>query len=117
MQLACLDLEGVLIPEIWINVAQKTGIDELLVTTREIPDYDELMTRRLGILREHGVTVRDFQEVIEGLSPLEGAKEFLDWLKSEFQVIILSDTFYEFSKPADAAARFPNPVLSQARDR
>ena len=99
MQLACLDLEGVLIPEIWIHVAQKTGIDELLVTTREIPDYDELMTRRLGILREHGVTIRDFQEVIEGLSPLEGAKDFLDWLKSEFQVIILSDTFYEFSKP------------------
>lgn len=107
MQIACLDLEGVLIPEIWINVAQKTGIDELLVTTREIPDYDELMTRRLGILREHGVTIRDFQEVIEGLSPLEGAKDFLDWLKSEFQVIILSDTFYEFSKPLMQQLDYP----------
>ena len=99
MQIACLDLEGVLVPEIWINVAERTGIAALLATTRDIPDYDVLMTQRLRILDEHGLKIGDIQEVIEGLGPLEGALEFLDWLKSEFQVVILSDTFYEFAKP------------------
>ena len=97
--LACLDLEGVLIPEIWIAVAEKTGIKKLRLTTRDIPDYDELMRGRLKILDEHNLKLADIQEVIGTLSPLEGAKEFLDWLKSEFQVIILSDTFYQFAGP------------------
>lgn len=99
VQLACLDLEGVLVPEIWINVARRTGIDALLATTREIPDYDVLMTQRLRILDEHGLKLGDIQEVIDGLGPLEGAVDFLEWLKSEFQVVILSDTFYEFARP------------------
>ena len=99
VEIACLDLEGVLVPEIWINVARKTGIDALLATTRDIPDYDVLMTQRLRILDEHGLKIDDIQEVIEGLGPLDGAVDFLDWLKSEFQVVILSDTFYEFAKP------------------
>jgi len=94
-----LDLEGVLIPEIWIAVAEKTGIKKLRLTTRDIPDYDELMRGRLKILDEHNLKLADIQEVIGTLSPLEGAKEFLDWLKSEFQVIILSDTFYQFAGP------------------
>ncbi len=97
--LACLDLEGVLIPEIWIAVAEKTGIKKLRLTTRDIPDYDKLMRGRLKILDEHNLKLTDIQEVIGTLSPLEGAKEFLDWLKSEFQVIILSDTFYQFAGP------------------
>jgi phosphoserine/homoserine phosphotransferase len=97
--LACLDLEGVLIPEIWIAVAEKTGIKKLRLTTRDIPDYDELMRGRLKILDEHNLKLADIQEVIGTLSPLEGAKEFFDWLKSEFQVIILSDTFYQFAGP------------------
>ena len=107
MQIACLDLEGVLIPEIWINFAEKTGIDALRATTRDIPDYDELMTQRLGILREHNLTIHDIQEVIDGLGPLEGAKDFLDWLKSEFQVVILSDTFYEFADPLMRQLDYP----------
>ena len=97
--LACLDLEGVLIPEIWIAVAEKTGIKKLRLTTRDIPDYDELMRGRLKILDENNLKLADIQEVIGTLSPLEGAKEFLDWLKSEFQVVILSDTFYQFAGP------------------
>ena len=97
--LACLDLEGVLIPEIWIAVAEKTSIKKLRLTTRDIPDYDELMRGRVKILDEHNLKLADIQEVIGTLSPLEGAKEFLGWLKSEFQVIILSDTFYQFAGP------------------
>ena len=97
--LACLDLEGVLVPEIWIAVAEKTGIKKLRLTTRDIPDYDELMRGRLKILDENNLKLADIQEVIGTLSPLEGAKEFLDWLKSEFQVVILSDTFYQFAGP------------------
>ena len=97
--LACLDLEGVLVPEIWIAVAEKTGIKKLRLTTRDIPDYDELMRGRLKILDENNLKLADIQEVIGTLSPLEGAKEFLAWLKSEFQVVILSDTFYQFAGP------------------
>jgi phosphoserine/homoserine phosphotransferase len=99
MQIACLDLEGVLVPEIWINVAERTGIDELRATTRDIPDYDVLMQQRLRILDEHNLKLADIQEVIAGMGPMEGAHEFLDELRHTFQVIILSDTFYEFAAP------------------
>jgi len=99
VELACLDLEGVLVPEIWIAFAERTGIDELRATTRDIPDYDVLMKQRLRLLDQHGLKIDDIQEVIAGLEPLPGAAEFLDWLRERFQVIILSDTFYEFSQP------------------
>lgn len=99
MELACLDLEGVLIPEIWINVAEKTGIEALRATTRDVPDYDALMKQRLRILDEHKLDVHLIQEVISELKPLEGAQEFVLWLKENFQLIILSDTFYEFARP------------------
>ena len=94
-----LDLEGVLVPEIWIAFAEKTGIEQLKLTTRDIPDYDELMTGRLAILNEYGLKLADIQEVIGTLAPLEGAKAFLDELRSNTQVVILSDTFLEFAKP------------------
>lgn len=96
---ACLDLEGVLVPEIWIGVAERTGIEELRLTTRDVPDYDELMTRRLGILDEHGLGMPDIQAVIAGMEPLPGAREFLDELREHMQVLILSDTFYQFAAP------------------
>ena len=99
MELACLDLEGVLIPEIWIAFAKETGIDALRATTRDIPDYDVLMKQRLAILDEHQLKIDDIQRVIATLSPLPGAADFLNWLRERFQVIILSDTFYEFSEP------------------
>ena len=107
MEIAALDLEGVLIPEIWIGFAEKTGIDALRATTRDIPDYDVLMKQRLDLLREHQLGLPDIQEVIADMAPLEGAKDFLDWLKSQFQVVILSDTFYEFSRPLMAQLDFP----------
>lgn len=97
--IVCLDLEGVLVPEIWINVAMKTGIEELKITTREMPDYDALMTRRLTILDEHRLTLMHIQDVIGGMGPLEGAREFVDWIRGRCQLIILSDTFYEFARP------------------
>ncbi len=99
MELLCLDLEGVLIPEIWINFAERTGIEELRATTRDIPDYDVLMKQRLAILDQHGFGLPDIQQVIDEMGPLEGAREFLDWAREHFQVIILSDTFYEFALP------------------
>lgn len=99
MEIACLDLEGVLVPEIWIAFSEKTGIKELRATTRDIPDYDVLMQQRLRLLDQHGYGLKEIQEVIAGLKPLEGAEEFVDWLRERFQVIILSDTFYEFSQP------------------
>ena len=99
MLVACLDLEGVLVPEIWINVALRTGIDELKRTTRDEPDYDKLMQQRIGILDRHGLKLADIQRVIGAMAPLEGAEEFLDWLRERFQVLILSDTFDQFSKP------------------
>lgn len=107
MELACLDLEGVLIPEIWINFAEKTGIEALKATTRDIPDYDELMTMRLAELDKHNLGLNEIQEVIATLSPLEGAKEFIDWLRERFQVIILSDTFYEFAGPLMKQLGYP----------
>jgi phosphoserine/homoserine phosphotransferase len=97
--LACLDLEGVLVPEIWIGVAEHTGIPELRRTTRDEPDYDLLMRGRLRILDQHGLTLRDIQRVIGGLRPLEGALAFLDWLRERCGVVILSDTFSQFAQP------------------
>ncbi len=99
MQVVCLDLEGVLVPEIWIEFAQRTGIPEFRRTTRDEPDYDKLMRFRLALLRERGLKLADIQDVIAGMAPLEGAKDFLDELRGRFQVIILSDTFYEFADP------------------
>jgi phosphoserine/homoserine phosphotransferase len=107
MMIACLDLEGVLVPEIWIAFAEKTGIEKLRLTTRDIPDYDELMRGRLKILAENKLGLPDIQEVISGIQPLPGAKDFLDWLKTEFQVIILSDTFYQFAGPLMAQLGHP----------
>ena len=107
MEIACLDLEGVLIPEIWIGFAEKTGIDELRATTRDIPDYDVLMRQRLRLLHEHQLGLHDIQEVIAKMAPLDGAKDFLTWLKAHFQVVILSDTFYEFSHPLMRQLDFP----------
>jgi len=105
--IACLDLEGVLVPEIWINVAERTGIAELRVTTRDEPDYDKLMRRRLAILDQHGLRLPDIQQVIGTMRPLEGAHEFLDWLRARFQVLILSDTFDEFAAPLMAQLGYP----------
>ncbi|MFZ7128135.1 MAG: bifunctional phosphoserine phosphatase/homoserine phosphotransferase ThrH [Desulfobacterales bacterium] len=99
MHIVCSDLEGVFVPEIWINVARKTGIDELRLTTRDISDYNVLMARRLSILDANGLTLRDVQEVIAAMAPMEGAVEFLDWLRSVTQVVIVSDTFVEFADP------------------
>jgi len=99
MFIVCCDLEGVFVPEIWINVAEKTGIESLRLTTRDIPDYDELMQRRLRILNENKLTIHDIQNVISNMSPLPGAFQFLDWLRAETQVIIVSDTFVQFAGP------------------
>jgi len=107
VELACLDLEGVLVPEIWIAFAERTGIDELRATTRDIPDYDVLMKQRLNLLEQNGLRIDDIQEVIATLEPLPGAIEFLDWLRERFQVIILSDTFYEFSQPLMRQLKWP----------
>ena len=107
MEIACLDLEGVLIPEIWIAFAEKTGIEALRATTRDIADYDELMTMRLTELAKHNLGLKEIQEVIGTLRPLEGANEFVNWLRERFQVVILSDTFYEFAGPLMAQLGFP----------
>ncbi len=107
MQLVCLDLEGVLVPEIWIEFAERTGIPELRRTTRDEPDYDKLMKFRLDLLRQHKLGLRDIREVISGTRPMAGAKEFLDTLRRDFQVIILSDTFYEFAMPLMAQLGMP----------
>ena len=99
MDIVCLDLEGVLVPEIWIAFAKESGIDELKLTTRDEPDYDKLMKFRLETLKKHGLGLKEIQKTIEKISPMEGAKEFLDELREMTQVIILSDTFAEFAKP------------------
>jgi phosphoserine/homoserine phosphotransferase len=105
--IACLDLEGVLVPEIWINVAERTGIEALRRTTRDEPDYDVLMRYRLEILKEHGIRLPDIQQVIGTMRPLDGAAEFLGWLKSQTQVIVLSDTFYQFAAPLMKQLDYP----------
>ena len=99
MNIVCLDMEGVLVPEIWIAFAEASGIPELKRTTRDEPDYDKLMNWRLGILKEHGLGLKEIQETIAKIDPLPGAKEFLDELRSVTQVIVLSDTFEQFAKP------------------
>ena len=99
MDIVCLDLEGVLVPEIWIAFAEASGIPELKRTTRDEPDYDKLMNWRLGILKEHGLGLKEIQETIAKIDPLPGAKKFLDELRSITQVIIISDTFTQFAKP------------------
>ena len=111
--IACLDLEGVLVPEIWINVALKTGIDELKITTREMPDYNALMTRRLAILDQHKLTIHDIQSVIDKMGPLEGAFDFVAWLRERCQVIILSDTFYQFAQPLMRQLGLPTLFCNQ----
>jgi phosphoserine / homoserine phosphotransferase len=107
VELACLDLEGVLVPEIWIAFSERTGIEELRATTRDIPDYNVLMKQRLGLLEQHGLKINDIQDVIATLEPLPGAIEFVDWMRERFQVIILSDTFYEFSQPLMRQLHWP----------
>ena len=107
MKILVADLEGVFLPEIWINVALKTGIEELKLTTRDISDYDVLMTKRLSILDEHNLTLKDIQGVIATLDPLDGAKQMMDWIRERTQIIILSDTFEEFAGPLMAKLGYP----------
>jgi len=107
MHLICSDLEGVFIPEIWINVAEKTCIAELRFTTRDIPDYDVLMRRRLAILKENGLKIADIQAVIATMDPLPGAVEFLDWVRRTTQIIVVSDTFVQFAAPMMAKLGWP----------
>jgi len=107
VQIVCLDLEGVLVPEIWIAFSERTGIAELRRTTRDEPDYDKLMRFRLELLRRHGLKLTDIQEVIAGMGPEPGAKAFLDALRERYQVVILSDTFYEFAMPLMAQLGMP----------
>jgi phosphoserine/homoserine phosphotransferase len=109
----CLDLEGVLVPEIWINVALKTGVDELKMTTREMPDYDRLMKQRLAILDQHGLKIQDIQQEIAKMGPLDGATDFIAWLRERCQVIILSDTFYQFAQPLMRQLGFPTLFCNQ----
>ncbi len=99
MQIVCCDLEGIFIPEIWINVAEKTGIKELRLTTRDISDYDVLMKKRLALLDANGLKIEDIKAVIATMNPLKGAVEFLEWLRSCTQVIVVSDTFVQFARP------------------
>ena len=99
MHIICSDLEGVFVPEIWINVAERTGIDDLRLTTRDISDYDVLMKRRLSILDANGLKLKDITDVIAGMDPLPGARAFLDWLRARTQVVVVSDTFVEFARP------------------
>jgi phosphoserine/homoserine phosphotransferase len=103
----CSDLEGVWVPEVWINVASKTGIDDLKLTTRDINDYDKLMTHRIAILKQHKLTLKDIQNVIATIKPIDGALEMLDWIRSVSQITIVSDTFIEFATPLMAQLRWP----------
>ena len=113
MNIVCLDLEGVLVPEIWIAVAEKTGIEGLKRTTRDEPDYDKLMQYRLDLLAEHKITLTQIQDVIQTLKPLDGAKEFIDWIVSQTRVIILSDTFEQFAAPLMAQLGWPTLFCHQ----
>jgi len=99
MYITCFDLEGVFTPEVWINVALKTDIEELKITTRDEPDYNKLMKRRLKLLKEHGITLKEIQEIIAGMELLPGAKEFIDWVRSLVQVIVVTDSYIEFAMP------------------
>jgi|TARA_B110000438_G_scaffold273433_1_gene292841 phosphoserine/homoserine phosphotransferase len=108
MKIACLDFEGVLVPEIWVNLAEQTNIEELRVTTRDIADYDELMRFRLDLMEKHGLNYEDLNKAAEKLEPLSGALEFLVWLRSRYQVAIISDTFYELAGPL--LSKLDNPM-------
>ena len=108
MNIVCLDMEGVLVPEIWIAFSEATGIPELRRTTRDEPDYDKLMNFRIGILKEHGLGLKEIQDTIATIDPFEGAKEFLDELRSLTQVIVLSDTFYQFAMPLMKKLGYPS---------
>ncbi len=106
MRLVCLDLEGILTPEIWIGLAERTGIDAFRATTRDVPDYDELMRRRLALLDRHGLGLADIHAVVDGLAPLPGAAEFVAWIRARYPLVVLSDTYYEFVDPLmDALGR------------
>ena len=107
MYVICADLEGIFVPEVWINVAEKTGIEELRLTTRDISDYDVLMKKRLSILDENGLKLKDITDAIATMEPLDGALEFLDWLRSQLQLIIVSDTYVEFAKPLMEKLKWP----------
>jgi len=107
MKVACIDFEGVLVPEIWVSLAARTGIAELELTTRDIPDYDELMRHRLGIMAERGLVYNDIQAAAGALDPLPGARDFLDWLRAHYQVAIISDTFHELAAPLVAKLGYP----------
>ncbi|MDM8519589.1 bifunctional phosphoserine phosphatase/homoserine phosphotransferase ThrH [Anaerolineales bacterium HSG6] len=107
MEIVCLDLEGVLFPEIWINVAERTGIEKLKMTTRDISDYNVLMQQRLALLTEHNLGLSDIQAVIDTLEPMEGAEAFVNWLRERYQLAILSDTFYEFAAPLMRKLSYP----------
>jgi phosphoserine/homoserine phosphotransferase len=113
MNIVCLDLEGVLIPEIWVNFAEKVGVEELKATTRDIPDYDELMRFRLDLVAKHDFRIQDIQAVIDSLTPLDGAKAFADQLRADYQLIILSDTFQEFAKPMMRQLQWPTLFCHQ----
>ncbi len=119
MYIICSDLEGVFVPEIWINVAEKTGIKELRLTTRDIEDYDVLMKNRLDILDQHNLKIKDIQDVIATMEPLEGALEFIEWLRSHTQIIVVSDTFTQFATPLMKKLGWPTlfcHTLSMASD-
>lgn len=113
MNIVCLDLEGVLVPEIWIAFSKESGIPELKITTRDEPDYDKLMNYRLKILKEHGLGLKEIQATIEKIEPLEGAKEFLDELRKLTQVIIISDTFTQFAAPLMAKLGYPTIMCNE----
>ena len=113
MNIVCLDMEGVLVPEIWIAFAEKTGIPEFRRTTRDEPDYDKLMKFRIDLLEKHGLGLKEIQDVIAKIDPLEGAKEFLDALRAKTQVAILSDTFYEFAMPLMKKLGYPTLMCNQ----
>ncbi|MFO7886317.1 MAG: bifunctional phosphoserine phosphatase/homoserine phosphotransferase ThrH [Desulfobacteraceae bacterium] len=107
MNILCSDLEGVFVPEIWIKVAEKTGIEELRLTTRDISDYNELMKKRLRVMDQHGLKLKDITDAVASLDPLEGAAETLAWIRTRYQIIVLSDTFEEFAKPLMQKLDFP----------
>ena len=109
MKVACIDFEGVLVPEIWISLAERSGIQELTLTTRDIPNYDELMAHRLRIMSEHGLQFNDIQTAAAALDPLPDAREFLEWLRRHYQVAILSDTFHEIAQPL--TAKLGDPMI------
>lgn len=115
MNIACLDFEGVLIPEIWVGLAERTGIEALRATTREVPDYDVLMRQRLDLMARHGLRLRDVQAAADALEPLPGAVEFLAWLRTEYQVAIVSDTFYELGMPLVRKLGYPTLLCHRLR--